>query len=46
MDYKRDMYMWFTKVSAWMALDALKKKVSPLNVEHYQSLVTPHWYER
>lgn len=45
-DYKRDMYMWFTKVSAWMAFDALKKKVNPLNVEHYQNLVTPHWYER
>ena len=35
-----------TTVSALMAADALKKRISPLNVEHYQSLVTPHWYEQ
>ena len=45
-DYKRDMYIWFTKVSALMALDAMKKKINPFDVEHYQNLVTPHWYER
>ena len=38
--------MWFTKVSAWMFLDALKKKINPFDVEHYQNLVEPHWYER
>ncbi len=45
-DYKRDMYIWFTKVSALMALDAVKRKINPFKVEHYQNLVTPHWYER
>ncbi len=44
-DYKRDMYMWFAKVSGSMAIDALKKRVNPLNVGHYQQLVTPEWYE-
>jgi anaerobic magnesium-protoporphyrin IX monomethyl ester cyclase len=44
--YKRDMYIWFSKVSAAMALDAVKKKINPFNVEHYQSLVKPHWYDR
>ena len=43
--YKRDMYMWFLKVSSMMALDALKERISPLNVEHYQQLVTPDWYD-
>jgi anaerobic magnesium-protoporphyrin IX monomethyl ester cyclase len=43
--YKRDMYIWFTLVSAKMALDALKQRVNPLNVEHYQQLVTPEWYD-
>ena len=38
-DYKRDMYIWFTKVSAKMAVEALKQRVNPFNVEHYQSLV-------
>ena len=44
--YKRDMYIWFTKVSAAMAIDAIKQRINPLNVEHYQQLVTPDWYER
>jgi anaerobic magnesium-protoporphyrin IX monomethyl ester cyclase len=43
--YKRDMYMWFVKVSAMMAVDAVKKRISPLDVEHYQNLVQPDWYE-
>ena len=43
--YKRDMYMWFTKVSAAMAIDAIKQRINPLNVEHYQQLVTPEWYD-
>ena len=43
--YKRDMYIWFAKVSAAMALDAVKKKVNPFDVEHYQQLVKPHWYD-
>jgi hypothetical protein len=45
-DYKRDMYIWFAKVSAMMALDAVKHKINPLKVEHYQQLVTPKWYEQ
>ncbi len=44
-DYKRDMYIWFVKVSAKMALQALRQRVNPLKVEHYQALVTPDWYE-
>ncbi|MES2639861.1 MAG: radical SAM protein [Myxococcota bacterium] len=43
--YKRDMYIWFTLVSAKMAIGALKQRVNPLNVEHYQQLVTPDWYD-
>ncbi|MFZ5480715.1 MAG: B12-binding domain-containing radical SAM protein [Myxococcota bacterium] len=43
--YKRDMYRWFTKVSAAMAIDAIKQRVNPLDVEHYQQLVTPGWYD-
>jgi hypothetical protein len=45
-DYKRDMYIWFAKVSAQMALEAVKQKVNPLDVSHYQQLVTPKWYDR
>ncbi len=44
-DYKRDMYRWFAKVSASMAFDALKKRVNPLDVGHYQQLVKPDWYD-
>lgn len=44
-DYKRDMYLWFAKVSSLMAVDAIKKKVNPFNVEHHQQLVKPHWYD-
>ena len=43
--YKRDMYIWFTLVSAKMALGAIKEKVSPLNVSHYQQLEKPWWYD-
>jgi anaerobic magnesium-protoporphyrin IX monomethyl ester cyclase len=43
--YKRDMYIWFTLVSAKMAVDAIKQRINPLNVEHYQQLVTPDWYD-
>jgi radical SAM superfamily enzyme YgiQ (UPF0313 family) len=42
--YKRDMYIWFAKVSAAMALEAVKQRINPLDVEHYQQLVEPHWY--
>lgn len=45
-DYKRDMYIWFSLVSAKMAMGALKQKINPMNVEHYQQLVKPHWYDR
>ncbi len=45
-DYKRDMYIWFAKVSAQMAIEAVKQKVNPLDVSHYQQLVTPKWYDR
>ncbi len=44
--YKRDMYLWFTKVSATMAVEAIKQRINPLDVEHYQQLVTPEWYDR
>ncbi len=44
-DYKRDMYIWFTKVSAKMALDAVRRRVNPLHVGHYQQLVKPSWYD-
>jgi anaerobic magnesium-protoporphyrin IX monomethyl ester cyclase len=43
--YKRDMYIWFTKVSAAMAIDAIKQRLNPLDVENYQQLVTPEWYD-
>lgn len=45
-DYKRDMYIWFTKVSAKMAVEAVKNRINPLKVEHYQSLVKPDWYDQ
>ncbi len=44
-DYKRDMYRWFVKVSASMAVDAVRKRINPLNVEHYQQLVKPRWFD-
>lgn len=44
-DYKRDMYIWFTLVSARMALSAVKQRLNPLDVGHYQQLETPWWYE-
>jgi anaerobic magnesium-protoporphyrin IX monomethyl ester cyclase len=43
--YKRDMYRWFAKVSAKQAWEAVKSRVSPTDVGHYQRLVTPSWYE-
>lgn len=43
--YKRDMYIWFTKVSATMALGAIREKINPFKVEHYQQLVKPEWYD-
>jgi hypothetical protein len=44
--YKRDMYRWFAKVTAKQAFGALKERINPLSVEHYQRLVTPQWYEQ
>jgi anaerobic magnesium-protoporphyrin IX monomethyl ester cyclase len=43
--YKRDMYIWFTKVSASMAIDMAKQRLNPFKVEHYQQLVKPRWYD-
>jgi hypothetical protein len=43
--YRRDMYRWFAIVSARMALDAVKRRINPLDVGHYQRLVTPEWYD-
>ncbi len=43
--YRRDMYIWFSIVSARMAWDVLRQRVNPFRVEHYQQLVTPDWYE-
>ncbi len=45
-DYKRDMYIWFAKVSAMMALSALKQRINPMDVSHYQNLVKPSWYDQ
>ncbi|MEL6344433.1 MAG: radical SAM protein [Myxococcota bacterium] len=45
-DYKRDMYMWFAKVSAKQAVEAIRNRISPFNVKHYQSLVKPEWYDQ
>ncbi len=45
-DYKRDMYIWFAKVSAMMAASALKQKLNPMDVSHYQNLVKPPWYDQ
>jgi hypothetical protein len=42
--YKRDMYIWFTMVSAKMAFDVTKQRLNPFKVEHYQQLVKPPWY--
>jgi anaerobic magnesium-protoporphyrin IX monomethyl ester cyclase len=42
--YKRDMYIWFTKVSAQMWLEVAKQRLNPFAVEHYQQLVEPDWY--
>ena len=44
-DYKRDMYIWFSLVSARMAIEAIKNRVNPFNVEHYQQLIKPVWYD-
>jgi radical SAM superfamily enzyme YgiQ (UPF0313 family) len=43
--YKRDMYIWFAKVSAKMALEAVRNRISPLAVSSYQQLVKPDWYD-
>jgi anaerobic magnesium-protoporphyrin IX monomethyl ester cyclase len=45
-DYKRDMYIWFAKVSAMMAASAVKQKINPMDVSHYQNLVKPFWYDQ
>jgi hypothetical protein len=39
------MYLWFAKVSATMAFGAIKKRVNPFDVNHYQQLVKPLWYD-
>ncbi len=43
--YKRDMYIWFAKVSAAMAVDVAKQRLNPFKVEHYQQLIKPDWYD-
>ncbi len=43
--YKRDMYVWFSLVSARMAWDMARQRINPFRVEHYQRLITPDWYE-
>jgi len=43
--YKRDMYIWFTKVSAQMWFEVAKQRLNPFAVEHYQQLVKPDWYD-
>jgi len=44
-DYKRDMYIWFTKVSMKQFFEAVKQRINPLDVAHYQALVKPDWYD-
>ncbi len=44
-DYKRDMYRWFAKVSGSMALAGLKQRINPLNTDYYKQLVQPDWYD-
>jgi len=43
--YKRDMYIWFAKVSAAMAIDTARQRLNPFKVEHYQQLIKPDWYD-
>ena len=44
-DYKRDMYIWFSKVSLKQFAQAVKQRINPLDVSHYQALVKPDWYD-
>ena len=44
-DYKRDMYIWFTKVSLKMAFEAVKGRINPLPMLSIISLVKPEWYD-
>ena len=32
-------------MTAAMAVDAIRKRINPLDVEHYQQLVQPDWYD-
>ena len=32
--------------SAMMAASAVKQKINPMDVSHYQNLVKPHWYDQ
>lgn len=43
--YKRDMYRWFAKVAFKQAIEAMRERVNPTDVSHYQQLVKPAWYD-
>ena len=43
--YRRDMYRWWAKVAANMALDMVKQRVNPFKSRDYMNLVKPVWYD-
>ncbi len=43
--YRRNMYSWFTLVSARVFIDSLRQRLNPFRHDNYTRLVRPAWYD-
>lgn len=43
--YKRNMYVWWLLVTLRIAMDAVSRRLNPLNREVYTGLLKPEWYD-
>ncbi len=44
--YRRNMYAWFTLVTARVFADSIRQRISPFRHDQYTQLVKPEWYDR
>lgn len=44
--YRRNMYRWFTLVTARVFLDSVRQRVNPFRHDAYTQMVKPDWYDR
>ncbi len=42
--YRRNMYIWWTMVTARVFADSVRQRLDPFKRDRYMSLVTPKWY--